>query len=85
MKANFEQNTRSELLNLLGYRIEDVNEKLRQNIGVEKRNSIDALTDQSRIDSFDFSGVNQAIDEVKPVKKFQIKTGDGNVSKMEIN
>lgn len=81
LKANFEQNTRAELLNLLGYRIEDVNEKLRQHIGEEKRNSVDGLADQSRIDSFDFCGLNQAIDEVKPAKSFKIKTGDGNKQK----
>lgn len=79
LKANFEQNTRAELLNLLGYRIEDVNEKLRQHVGVEeKQNSIDALADQSRIDSFDFGSLNQAVDEVKPAKTLKIQTGDGN-------
>lgn len=77
MKANFEQNTRAELLNLLGYRIEDVNDKLRQHIGAEKTNSVDSLSDQSRIDSFDFGGLNQAVEEVKPVKQFKIQTGDG--------
>lgn len=77
LKANFEQNTRAELLNLLGYRIEDVNDKLRQHIGGEKTNSVDGLSDQSRIDSFDFGGLNQAVEEVKPVKQFKIQTGDG--------
>lgn len=77
LKANFEQNTRAELLNLLGYRIEDVNDKLRQHIGESKQNSVEALNDQSRIDSFDFDSLSQAVEEVKPVKKFKIQTGNG--------
>lgn len=46
LKANFEQNPRVELLNLLGYRIEDVNEKLKQHVGPEVKNNVDGLTDQ---------------------------------------
>lgn len=33
IKANFEQNPRVELLNLLGYSIDDVNLKLKDHIG----------------------------------------------------
>lgn len=77
LKANFEQNTRAELLNLLGYRIEDVNEKLRQHIGDGQRNSIDAEADQSRIDSFDFGDLSQAVKESQPATKYKIQTGEG--------
>jgi protein transport protein SEC31 len=43
LKANFEDNPRAELLNLLGYRIEDVNNKLNQYIN---KNSADSLTNR---------------------------------------
>lgn len=42
LKANFEPNPRSELLNLLGYRIEDINEKLSEKVG----KNVDDLTDK---------------------------------------
>lgn len=76
LKANFEQNTRAELLNLLGYHIEDINDKLKQHIGENKKNDV-TLNDQTRIDSFDFGDLSQATEEIKPVKKFKIETGNG--------
>lgn len=50
LKANFEENPRAELLNLLGYKIEDVNNKLNEVIGIQ--NNVDGLTDP-------FSNLNQ--------------------------
>lgn len=43
MRANFEENPRVELLNLLGYRIEDVNNKLNQFVN---KNSVDGVTNR---------------------------------------
>lgn len=52
LKANFEQNPRAELLNLLGYRIEDVNGKLSQFVGKQLQNNVDGLVD-------DFNNMNR--------------------------
>lgn len=46
MKANFEENPRAELLNLLGYKIEDVNGKLNEYVGQELKQEMDGLSDQ---------------------------------------
>ncbi|KAJ8981910.1 hypothetical protein NQ317_007302 [Molorchus minor] len=54
LKANFEQNPRVELLNLVGYRIEDINSKLSQYVGKELQNNVDGLAD-------DFSNMNRAL------------------------
>lgn len=43
LKANFEQNPRTELLNLLGYSIEDVNNKLKEHVGDILQNNFDEL------------------------------------------
>lgn len=44
LKANFEQNPRTELLNLLGYSIEDVNNKLKEHVGDILQNNFDDLS-----------------------------------------
>jgi protein transport protein SEC31 len=70
LRANFEDNPRAELLNLLGYRIEDVNNKLNQYIN---KNSADSLTNRlSNLNKDPFD----AIAETKPTSPFKIKTGD---------
>lgn len=52
LRAQFEQNSRAELLNLLGYRIEDVNGKLNQVVG-KSQNNVDQLTDEfSRVRNY---------------------------------
>lgn len=54
LRAYFEQNPTSELLNLLGYSIADVNEKLNQHVDVsnELSNNVNDLNDQ-------FANLNQ--------------------------
>lgn len=42
LKANFDVSPRSQLLNLLGYRIEDINEKLNEKLG----KTVDDLNDK---------------------------------------
>ncbi|KAF5282331.1 hypothetical protein FQA39_LY17630 [Lamprigera yunnana] len=44
LKASFEENPRTELLNLLGYNIEDVNTKLNEVVGTQ--NNVDGLVNQ---------------------------------------
>ncbi|KAJ8915040.1 hypothetical protein NQ315_016015 [Exocentrus adspersus] len=83
LKANFEQNPRAELLNLLGYRIEDVNSKLSQYVGKNVQNSIDGLTDDfsgmNRLEDYDsgdpFNNIAQKQQE-NVIEPFKIKTGD---------
>ncbi|XP_063916558.1 protein transport protein Sec31A [Zophobas morio] len=70
LRANFEENPRVELLNLLGYRIEDVNNKLNEYIN---KNSVDGVTNRLanlNKDPFD------AIADARPTTPFKIKTGD---------
>lgn len=43
IRANFEENPRVELLNLLGYKIEDVNNRLNQ---FTSKNNVDGLSDK---------------------------------------
>lgn len=76
LKANFESNPRAELLNLLGYRIEDVNERLEQFIGKKLGQSVDNITDQfSNLNRLD--DLTDDLNEPKPkVAPFKIKTGD---------
>ncbi|XP_066261911.1 protein transport protein Sec31A [Euwallacea similis] len=84
LKANFEQNPRAELLNLLGYRIEDINSKLDQHIGTRVlQNKIDRLADDftgNRIEDYDshdpFSNLSQQNGSSKPTIPFKIKTND---------
>lgn len=83
LKANFEQNARAELLNLLGYRIEDVNNKLGQYIGKQLQNNVDGLADDfstmNRLEDYNsgdpFNDIAQKQQE-KAVEPFKIKTGD---------
>lgn len=65
LKANFEQNTRAELLNLLGYRIEDVNDKLSKHVEGYLKNNVDNLSDQ-------FSNLNN-VSVLDNVVDFKVK------------
>ncbi|CAG9767294.1 unnamed protein product [Ceutorhynchus assimilis] len=81
LKANFEANPRAELLNLLGYRIEDINNKLAQHIGTPLlQNKIDGLTNDfasNRIEDYDpFNDISQQNGVGKPMTPFKIKTND---------
>ncbi|KAF5291494.1 hypothetical protein FQR65_LT01806 [Abscondita terminalis] len=78
MKANFEENPRAELLNLLGYKIEDVNNKLNDVIGIQ--NNVDGLVDQfsnlNQVCSYENSfSVDQYVVSDKKTK-YVIKTSD---------
>ncbi|ENN70527.1 hypothetical protein HUJ04_007968 [Dendroctonus ponderosae] len=84
LKANFEQNPRAELLNLLGYRIEDVNIKLDRHIGQRVlQNSVDGLTNEfagNRIEDYEnqdpFDNISNQNNTGKPASPFKIKTND---------
>ncbi|XP_015837847.2 protein transport protein Sec31A isoform X1 [Tribolium castaneum] len=69
LRANFEENPRAELLNLLGYRIEDVNNKLNQFV---HKNKVDGVSERLEdLDPFD-----AIVDNKTVTKPFKIKTGD---------
>ncbi|KAF7281898.1 hypothetical protein GWI33_004098 [Rhynchophorus ferrugineus] len=84
LKANFEQNPRGEILNLLGYKIEDINIKLAQHIGKPLlQNNVDDLTDQlnsNRIEDYGNQDPFSAITEQNSISKkpepFKINTND---------
>ncbi|KAG5889116.1 hypothetical protein JTB14_034174 [Gonioctena quinquepunctata] len=82
LKANFEESPRAELLNLLGYSIEDVNEKLDRFIPKDMQNNIDGLTNDfdnmNRIEDFTSSDPFSSIArrEEKKAETFKIKTDD---------
>ncbi|XP_050309032.1 protein transport protein Sec31A isoform X2 [Anthonomus grandis grandis] len=85
LKANFEPNPRAEFLNLLGYKVEDVNTKLCQHIGKPLlKSKMDGLVDQfegNRIEDYDDSGdpfdnISQQNGIDKSTVPFQIKTND---------
>ncbi|XP_026473337.1 protein transport protein Sec31A-like [Ctenocephalides felis] len=46
LKARFAPDTRGELLDLLGYKTDDVTQKLRQHVQLSQTNQVDNLTDQ---------------------------------------
>ncbi|XP_049818141.1 protein transport protein Sec31A [Aethina tumida] len=78
LRAQFEQNSRAELLNLLGYRIEDVNGKLNQVVG-KSQNNVDQLTDEfSRLDDLNSDPFNSISQPKKKLTSYKIKTGDDN-------
>lgn len=71
LKANFEEDPRGEILNLLGYKKDEINHKLNEIVGSQA--NVDGLTDQpgSYENSFgldQFGSVSQQV--------YQIKTGD---------
>ncbi|XP_017777506.1 PREDICTED: protein transport protein Sec31A isoform X2 [Nicrophorus vespilloides] len=80
LKANFEQNPRAELLNLLGYKIEDVNAKLNEFVDNQTNNDVDGLIypfASNRIDDVKSSPFDSISQEVKkPIVPYKIKTGD---------
>lgn len=87
LKANFEDDYRTELLNLLGYNPDDVNTKLYEHIGANNmKNSVDKmdnLTDQfSNLnrpgDSIpdQFPNIPQPFELKKSIASFKIQTGD---------
>ncbi|XP_060523111.1 protein transport protein Sec31A isoform X2 [Cylas formicarius] len=74
LKANFDSNPRAEFLNLLGYRIDDVNAKLNEHIGeslLQKGDIIDHLAN-GRIDDFDLLQDSNQKNNIP----FKIKTTD---------
>ncbi|KAJ8940709.1 hypothetical protein NQ318_009112 [Aromia moschata] len=84
LKASFEQNPRAELLNLVGYSIEDVNSKLGQYVGKDLQNNVDGLTDDfsnmNRLEDYDsgdpFSNLSPQRQQQKAIAPFKIETGD---------
>ncbi|XP_044252290.1 protein transport protein Sec31A [Tribolium madens] len=70
LRANFEDNPRSELLNLLGYRIEDVNNKLNQFVN---RKKVDEVTNRLEDLKDPFDAIAEGKSTTTP---FKIKTGD---------
>lgn len=42
IKANFKENSRAEILNLLGYKIEDVHDKLNQYVGTGEGKNVES-------------------------------------------
>ncbi|KAK9727541.1 hypothetical protein QE152_g19107 [Popillia japonica] len=83
LRAHFEENSQSELLNLLGYRLEDINNKLDQVVG---NLSVDDISDgiSNLHAQNDFNNLGGGDDferilktyEAKKQKQFEIKTGD---------
>ncbi|XP_022916302.2 protein transport protein Sec31A isoform X1 [Onthophagus taurus] len=76
IRANFEENPRAEILNLLGYRIDDLNEKL--NGVVNNKHDIDQITDgfdNINAQGDEFEMISKSI-EKKNQAKFKIETGD---------
>ncbi|KAJ8957314.1 hypothetical protein NQ314_006562 [Rhamnusium bicolor] len=82
LKANFGQEPRAELLNLLGYKIEDVNSKLDQFVGKELQNNelADDFSNMNRLEDYasgdPFNAIAQQQEEKRSVTPFIIKTGD---------
>ncbi|XP_023021491.2 LOW QUALITY PROTEIN: COPII coat complex component secretory 31 [Leptinotarsa decemlineata] len=83
LKANFEDSPRRELLNLLGYSIEDINNKLNQYVTKDEQNIVDGLTNDfdnlNRIENFAATDVSSSTPLQKDTKKtelFKIKTND---------
>lgn len=62
LKANFEQNPRREILNLLGYNVDDINQKLNQLVGREN-DKIDGITDQFANNRVRFLAENYFFDD----------------------
>nr|QYV43135.1 component of the coat protein complex II [Colaphellus bowringi] len=83
LKANFEESPRAELLNLLGYGIRNMNEKLQHYVPKDMHNNIDGLTEDfnnlQRIEDFtsgDSLNSTAGKQEVKKLQNFKIKTDD---------
>ncbi|XP_065165359.1 protein transport protein Sec31A isoform X2 [Atheta coriaria] len=83
LKANFEPNPRTEFLNLLGYKIEDVNAKLAPHMLPKEEDALNQLNQQfmtaNRIDTndgFDQIRTQQQQSEPKVLKPYRIHTGD---------
>ncbi|KAK9888179.1 hypothetical protein WA026_000448 [Henosepilachna vigintioctopunctata] len=78
IKANFHENPRAEILNLLGYKIEDVNSKLNEVLGKDLKNNINELEDDfnnmTRIEDFDL--IANAQNSKKLQSSFKILTGN---------
>ncbi|CAH1984308.1 unnamed protein product [Acanthoscelides obtectus] len=79
LRASFEANPRVELLSLLGYNIESINNKLNQHVGTELNHNVNGLSDDfanmNRLD--DFAQLDNQIHEKKgPSEPLKIKTTD---------
>ncbi|XP_031353039.1 protein transport protein Sec31A isoform X2 [Photinus pyralis] len=80
LKANFEADPRGELLNLLGYKKDEINNKLNEIVGVQA--NVDGLTDQfsnlNQPGSYENSfGLDQfGSQEAREKVPYRIKTGD---------
>ncbi|XP_063695964.1 protein transport protein Sec31A [Culicoides brevitarsis] len=80
LKANFEQNPRAEMLNLLGYAPEEISAKYSQFI--KKDDSVTGLTEQvSQLSTdpnnlFDTFGQQNGISSPKKEKQFKLNTGN---------
>ncbi|KAI4456983.1 sec31-related protein [Holotrichia oblita] len=83
LRAHFEENSQAELLNLLGYRLEDINNKLDQVVGNSGVDEIsDGISNLHGQNDFNNLGGGDDFDrimktyEAKKQKQFEIKTGD---------
>ncbi|VEN35751.1 unnamed protein product [Callosobruchus maculatus] len=82
LKASFESNPRAELLSLLGYNIEAINNKLNQHVGTELNHNVNGLSEDfanmNRLDDFEQleNSINQAEIKKKPTEPLKIKTTD---------
>lgn len=82
LKANFEADPRGELLNLLGYKKDEINNKLNEIVGVQA--NVDGLTDQfnnlnqpgSYENSFGLDQFGSLAQEAREKLPYRIKTGD---------
>lgn len=77
IRAQFEENPRAEILNLLGYRIEDINNQLNEIVGKntnKEKELCDDFSNMNRIDDFDV--INNIQDEAKPIAPFKINVGN---------
>ncbi|CAH0563613.1 unnamed protein product [Brassicogethes aeneus] len=77
LRAQFEPNSRAELLNLLGYKIEDINNTLNLAVG-KTANSVDQLSDDfARLDDLGGDPFNDiARQNKKRLSNFTIETGN---------
>ncbi|CAH1223126.1 unnamed protein product [Diabrotica balteata] len=82
LKANFEEVPRVELLNLLGYNLTDVNDKLNVHAGVQNESNMDGLSEDfinsNRIEDYNQQNAfdNLGTPEKKRIEPFKINTGD---------
>ncbi|XP_044758611.1 protein transport protein Sec31A isoform X2 [Coccinella septempunctata] len=77
IRAQFDENPRAEILNLLGYKIEDVNNHLNEIVGRNLNNEKDLCNDFSNMNRIeDFDSINDDQSNKKPVQPFKIHVGN---------